>query len=82
MLIVSEFGSDVWVYARQFAQLTIPRPKTCPHCDATDRLIGHGNYPRIVLDHRQAIPIRVKRYPCAACRKTIQSEKVRIVTWC
>lgn len=71
VLIVAEFGPDVQHYARQFAHLTIPRPETCPRCEALDRLVGHGSYPRGAVDHRQAIPIRVKRFLCGACRKTI-----------
>jgi hypothetical protein len=69
--IVAEFGSDVQDYARQFARLTIPRPPTCPHCQALGRLVGHGSYPRNAVDERQAIPIRVKRFLCAACHKTV-----------
>lgn len=71
VLIVAEFGPDVQHYARQFAHLSIPRPTCCPHCEARDRLVGHGSYPRTAIDHRQAIPIRVKRFFCPACRKTI-----------
>lgn len=69
--IVAEFGSDVQDYARQFAQLTFPRPLTCPHCQAPGRLVGHGSYPRNAVDERLAVPIRIKRFLCAACHKTI-----------
>ena len=71
VLIVAEFGSDVQHYARLFAQLTFPRPKFCPRCAVPDRLVSHGSYPRTAVDHRQAIEIRVKRFLCAACRRTI-----------
>ncbi len=71
VLIVAELGPDVQHYARQFVHLTIPRPKNCPHCQALDRLVGHGSYPRSAVDHLQAIPIRVKRFLCAACQKTL-----------
>ena len=71
VLIVAEFGSDVQDYARQFARLTFPRPTHCPYCQALDRLVGHGSYPRNAVDERQAVPIRVKRFLCAACRKTV-----------
>ncbi len=81
MLIVAEFGPDVQHYARQFAHLTIPRPKACPHCAASDRLVGHGSYPRVAVDHREAIPIRVKRFLCAACRKTISVLPTFCLPW-
>jgi len=71
VVIVAEFGSDVQSYASKFGSLTFPRPQACPHCAATDHLVGHGSYPRSVVDHVQAIPIRVRRFLCAACRKTI-----------
>lgn len=81
VVIVAEFGSDVQSYARAFAHLTIPRPSDCPHCDAVGRLIGHGTYPRCVVDPLQAIPIRVKRWLCAACRKTVSILPTFCLPW-
>ena len=81
VLIVAEFGPDVQDYARQFAQLTFPRPKHCPFCQAPDRFIGHGSYPRTAVDHRQAIEIRVKRFLCAACRKTVSVLPTFCLPW-
>jgi Domain of unknown function (DUF6431) len=81
VLIVAEFGSDVQDYACQFARLTVPRPPTCPHCDASDRLIGHGSYPRTAVDERQAVPIRVKRFLCTACRKTVSVLPTFCLPW-
>jgi transposase-like protein len=71
VVIVADFGPDVQNYADEFAHLTIPSPRHCPHCEALDRLVGHGSYPRNVVSHLQAIPIRVKRFLCAACEKTL-----------
>jgi hypothetical protein len=71
VVIVAEFGPDVQHYARQFAHLTIPPPKNCPHCQALDRLVGHGSYPRSAVDPLLSTPIRVKRFLCAACQKTL-----------
>jgi len=81
VLIVAEFGSDVQHYARQFAHLTIPRPKRCPHCAACDRLVGHGSYPRIAVDHHEAIPIRIKRFLCGACQKTVSVLPTFCLPW-
>jgi hypothetical protein len=81
VLIVAEFGPDVQHYVRQFAHLTIPRPRNCPHCEAFDRLVGHGSYLRHAVDHLQAIPIRVKRFLCAACRKTISVLPTFCLPW-
>lgn len=81
MLIVAEFGPDIERYASEFASLSFPRPKTCPRCKALDRLLGHGSYPRNVVDHVQPIPIRVKRFLCAACRKTVSVLPTFCLPW-
>jgi len=71
VLMVAEFGPDVQRYARDFASLTFPRPRACLRCNALDRFGGHGSYPRNAVDHVQTVPIRVKRFLCAACHKTV-----------
>lgn len=81
LLIVADFGSDVQSYVREFASLTFPRPEKCPHCDAPGRLVGHGSYPRNAVDHAGAIPIRVKRFLCTACRRTISLLPAFCLPW-
>ncbi len=71
VVIVAEFGPNVQDYAREFAHLTIPRPRCCPHCEALDRLIGHGSYPRNAVDPQHSTAIRVKRFFCPVCGKTV-----------
>lgn len=71
MIILAAFGSVVQHYQRRFARLVLPRPKTCPQCDAAGHLIGHGSYPRHVCDHNESLVIRVKRLLCTICRHTI-----------
>ncbi len=81
VVIVAEFGPDVQDYARQFAHLTIPRPRVCPHCEARDRLVGHGSYLRNAVDHRQAVSIRVKRFLCGVCQKTVSVLPTFCLPW-
>jgi len=71
--IIAEFGSDIQFYARQFVHLTVWHPRNCPQCAAADRLVGHGSYPRNVVCSCscRVIAIRIKRFLCGACRKTI-----------
>ncbi len=71
MVIVSDFASDVQTYCRQFPNLIFPKPKTCPNCAATKKLVSHGSYPRHVCDHQQVFSIRVKRLFCTNCRRTV-----------
>lgn len=81
MLIVAEFGPDVQHYAREFAQLTFPRPRHCPHCQALDRLVGHGSYPRNAVDPLHSTPIRIKRFFCPACSKTVSVLPTFCLPW-
>jgi hypothetical protein len=81
VVIVAEFGPSVQDYAREFAHLTIPRPRCCPHCEALDRLIGHGSYPRNAVDPLHSTPIRVKRFLCEACRKTVSVLPTFCLPW-
>lgn len=71
MAIVTDFGCDVQTYADTFDRLCFPRPKVCLHCQAVDAFIGHGYYPRKPLDQQQAYSIRVRRWLCKACRRTV-----------
>ncbi len=81
MVIVADFGPDVQYYAREFAHLTIPRPRYCPRCEALDRLIGHGSYCRNAVDPQHSTPIRVKRFLCEACQKTVSVLPTFCLPW-
>lgn len=71
MVIVTEFNCSVSTYLTQFEQLVFPRPTTCPHCQANHSFIGHGFYPRKPLDAQQAYRIRIKRWCCTVCQRTV-----------
>jgi hypothetical protein len=54
------------------------RPCACPLCGEPSRrpgqrlgIVGHGTYLRQVLGAGRALVIRVRRYLCRACRRTI-----------
>jgi hypothetical protein len=54
------------------------RPCACPLCGEPSQrpgerlgIVGHGTYLRQVLEASKAIVIRVRRYLCRACRRTI-----------
>lgn len=70
MVIVADFRCTVQEYVEYFDQLIFPRPSICPRCQAVDRLIGHGFYPRKPLDQDYAYPTRIKRWWCTACHRT------------
>ncbi len=71
MVIVTEFNCSVQIYLACFAQLVFLRPTTCPHCGTDHSLVGHGFYPRKPLDAQQAYLIRIKRWYCTGCHRTL-----------
>lgn len=69
MVIVVDFGASVQEYPDP--RNTTHRPQDCPHCRAVDTCIGHGYYWRQATDGRQSWRMRIKRWLCTACRRTI-----------
>lgn len=47
------------------------RPRKCPQCESKQPLVCHGFYARTVEDLAQGFVIQVRRYWCAACRRTV-----------
>src|SRR5436309_12389392 len=47
------------------------RPATCPRCESKQRLVCHGFYKRTVVEIGWDGVIRVRRYLCLGCRRTV-----------
>jgi len=47
------------------------RPASCPQCESKRPLMRHGFYSRTVVDEDLEYVIRVRRYLCWACRRTV-----------
>lgn len=71
VIIIAEFALDVQSYAREFSQIVFPRPDNCPNCGQAGELVGHGSYRRRPCDPEHTFLIRVKRFLCNACHRTI-----------
>jgi hypothetical protein len=71
MTIVTDFGRSVQAYVEHFAELVFPRPQVCPHCQAAGRMIGHGFYQRKALTQQHIYLVRIKRWYCTACGRTV-----------
>jgi hypothetical protein len=71
MVIVTEFGCLVHEYIERCSGLVFPRPSECPQCRVVDALIGHGFYKRKALSPTQVYALRIKRWYCKACQRTI-----------
>jgi hypothetical protein len=71
MVIVTEFGCLVHEYVAHGSSLVFPRPKECPQCRVVDTLIGHGFYERKALSPTAVYVLRIKRWYCTACQRTV-----------
>jgi hypothetical protein len=71
MVIVTEFGCLVHEYVEGCSGLVFPRPSECPQCRVVDTLIGHGFYERKALGQTQVYVLRIKRWYCTACQRTV-----------
>ena len=71
MQILHPFAGSV---AEDLTQLDNPdryRPHQCPQCQAKQPLAAHGFYTRTLIDSAFDGWIRVRRYLCEACRRTV-----------
>src|SRR5437016_11979188 len=47
------------------------RPSSCPQCRSKERLKAHGFYSRTIVDEAFDGLIRIRRYLCQACLRTV-----------
>jgi hypothetical protein len=71
MQILHPFTGSVQQYLEQLADPDQHRPAHCPQCQAKQPLTAHGFYTRTILDTAFDGSIRVRRYLCEACRRTV-----------
>ena len=71
MQILHPFAGSVQQYLGQLEERESPRPRHCPQCQAKRPLTAHGFYLRTVIDVAFDGEIRVRRFLCATCRRTV-----------
>ena len=71
MQILHPFAGSVQQYLEQLADPDRYRPNHCPQCQAKQPLTSHGFYTRTIIDTAFDGVIRVRRYLCQACRRTV-----------
>jgi hypothetical protein len=71
MQILHPFAGSVQQYIEQLANPDSYRPGHCPQCQARHPLTAHGFYTRTLIDTASDGVIRVRRYLCQACRRTV-----------
>ena len=65
------FTGSVQQYLDQLGDFETHRPDHCPQCQAKDPLTAHGFYTRTIIDSAFDGEIRVRRYLCESCRRTV-----------
>jgi transposase-like protein len=71
MQILHPFAGSVQQYLKEIYDADRYRPDRCPQCDANRPLAAHGFYSRTLVNIDFDGVIRVRRYLCQACRRTI-----------
>jgi transposase-like protein len=69
--ILHRFVGSIQQYSKEIADPDRYRPNHCPQCEAARPLTAHGFYSRTVVDTDFDGSIRVRRYLCNACRRTV-----------
>jgi transposase-like protein len=71
MQILHPFAGSVQQYVEQLADPGFHRPDHCPQCQTKHPLTAHGFYTRTLIDTAFDGVIRVRRYLCQTCRRTV-----------
>jgi transposase-like protein len=71
MQILHPLTGSVQQYLGQLADPNRYRPTVCPQCHAKQPLTAHGFYSRTIIDSDFDGVIRVRRYLCQTCRRTV-----------
>ena len=71
MQILHPFAGSVQQYAEQLNDPDCYRPGYCPQCQTKHPLTAHGFYTRTLIDAAFDGIIRVRRYLCQACQRTV-----------
>ena len=71
MQILHPFSGSVQQYLEALSDPDRHRPSHCPQCHAKNPLHAHGSYTRTIMDAAYDGIIRVRRYLCQACKRTV-----------
>ncbi len=71
MQILHPFLGSVQQYDAELSDPERYRPRYCPQCEAKHPLTAHGFYSRTLEDIDFDGVIRVRRYLCESCRRTV-----------
>jgi transposase-like protein len=71
MQMLHPHRGSIQQYMQQLEDPDRGRPSHCPQCPAKDSLTAHGFYSRTIVDESFDGLIRIRRYLCQACLRTI-----------
>jgi transposase-like protein len=71
MQLLHRFAGSIQRYSEELADPDRYRPDHCPQCEADRPLRAHGFYTRTLVDLAFDGTIRVRRYLCCCCKRTI-----------
>ena len=71
MQILHPFSGSIQQYAEELADPDRHRPSHCPQCQAKRPLTAHGFYTRTLTDAVFDGMLRVRRYLCQWCKRTV-----------
>jgi hypothetical protein len=71
MQILHPFAGSLQQYSEAISDPDRFRPDHCPQCEAKEPLAGHGFYQRTLVDVAFDGVIRVRRYLCRLCKRTV-----------
>lgn len=71
MQILHPFTGSIQQYGEEISDPDRYRPDHCPQCEAKQPLIAHGFYRRTLVDVDFNGVIRVRRYLCQLCKRTV-----------
>jgi hypothetical protein len=69
--ILHPFAGPIQQYAEEITDPDRHRPDNCPQCQAQHSLTAHGFYTRTLVDVGFDGSIRVRRYLCRSCKRTV-----------
>lgn len=81
MQMLHPFAGSIQHYLDQIADPDRYRPDPCPQCEAKRALIGHGFYCRTLVDVTFNGVIRVRRYLCCSCKRTVSLLPEFVLPW-
>lgn len=82
MQILRRFTDSAQQYAAEISTPDHRRPDHCPQCQAQQPLIAHGFYSRTLVVAGFDGSIRVRRYLCRSCRRTVSCYRTSLCPTC